>query len=398
MVLEDPACRGFACPHVGLDKQFLEMIVTGLAQQVVEKLLQRHGDRLDRNASGLGFVLGDWLRDDPTFDTAWHLAFGNVWLTLFVDDGDNVERSAGALGLRLHEGGLEGEWTVRLRNPARFRFDRWLLPASDTIHVSAAAGVVTVRTRTANVWNVSTFHHAPNGWEATAAQMLPVLARPGVRWKILEPRFLPPGSVALRWLAQDGFDFERAEIDIQPDLVVRNCDAALTLLSDYADVYLPWVCTVIRDLVPLPPRSSTLSSLSDEFTPGVITFTDRDNRCALAEMFVHEASHQYFHILKTLGPVDDGTDQHLYYSPVRGTGRPIYYILVAYHAFANVLIFYREALAHGLSPDQPGVCIEQQIDDLSKQLEVLDQALQTTRALTPIGRALYGPLAERLRH
>jgi HEXXH motif-containing protein len=136
-----------------------------------------------------------------------------------------------------------------------------------------------------------------------------------------------------------------------------------------------------------------LNSGSERFSPGVIYISNQHHRCPLAEMLVHEATHQYAYILTRLGPLDDGTDQTLYYSPIRNAGRPIRFIVLAYHAFANVLLFYRMARAHGL-PDEE-VLINGDAP-LESHLETLEQALQRTSALTCFGRALWEPLYEQI--
>lgn len=113
---------------------------------------------------------------------------------------------------------------------------------------------------------------------------------------------------------------------------------------------------------------------------------------AVAEMLVHECAHHYFHLSSRLEPVDDGTDHSLYFSPVKNTGRPIDKILLAYHAFANVLIFYRTCLASDIQDH--GYC-RRNATELVPQLKQLESALRETTALTETGNSLWLPLAER---
>jgi HEXXH motif-containing protein len=98
-------------------------------------------------------------------------------------------------------------------------------------------------------------------------------------------------------------------------------------------------------------------------------------------------------LLNRLGEFDDGSDPALYYSPIRHTGRPIRWILIAYHAFANVLLFYRCCAANGLDKD-PYCRLNEKV--LVPQLEQLEGALRKSRALTPLGRALWEPLAAKI--
>jgi HEXXH motif-containing protein len=127
--------------------------------------------------------------------------------------------------------------------------------------------------------------------------------------------------------------------------------------------------------------------------PGVITASTSFDPLSLAEILVHEASHQYFYLLEQLGPVEDGTDTNLYFSPVRNTERPLRAILLAYHAFANMLLFYRAAGSSGAADAR--VCSSRE-KGIEKQVEGLRQTLRATPALTGYGRAIWEPLEARL--
>ncbi|HEX5707813.1 MAG TPA: HEXXH motif-containing putative peptide modification protein, partial [Pyrinomonadaceae bacterium] len=110
-------------------------------------------------------------------------------------------------------------------------------------------------------------------------------------------------------------------------------------------------------------------------------------------MLVHESSHLYLHLLCRLGPINDGTDKTLYYSPAVRRPRPLERILVAYHAFANMSLLYRLCMEVGI--DDEGYCALNQEKTLP-QLEQLEAPLLDNPALTPIGRALFEPLYRRL--
>lgn len=395
MIAEDLAYRGCACPHVGHDKPFLDLLVADHAQQVVDAFIKRYGNDLESSSSGLVPALTSWLSRDETFETVWNPAFGHAHAVLLSAAGD-LECCAGTLGLRLHECGQAGEWELHLRNPVRFRFDRWLLPPARTIEVSATSQAVSIRTQSPNGWEKNTFQRNGNGWSTTNADTLPVFVRPGIRWSVLTAEWLSP-ELAGRLLKAEVYDFSQQGADKQRDLLLSTCDGAVSVISEFADLYLPWVSGVLRDLIPLPQaKPGMVNSGSDRFSPGVICISNQNDRWVLAETLVHEATHHYLYILERLGPLEDGTDQTLYFSPFRNMGRPIYFILLAYHAFANVFLFYRTARTHGLGPNEPGARVDQRLQKLEKQLGELDQALQTTTALTPLGRALWEPLHERI--
>jgi HEXXH motif-containing protein len=108
-------------------------------------------------------------------------------------------------------------------------------------------------------------------------------------------------------------------------------------------------------------------------------------------MLIHEASHQYFELLNKLGPTVDPGHTELYYSPVKKCDRPLHKILFAYHAFANVMLFYRGVAECGLA-DSSSAKFQNVLNDELRQLE---QPLLENDAILPIGRALVEPLIER---
>jgi HEXXH motif-containing protein len=145
--------------------------------------------------------------------------------------------------------------------------------------------------------------------------------------------------------------------------------------------------------VPFRPieGSHPSGSSSTYFAPGVIGIGNHDHPLSLCDSLVHEASHQHFYIARRLGPVDDGTDTTEYINPIIGVPRPISKILLAYHAFANIALFCQEVHAREASE-----YLAARLERIVQWLDVLDTALHTTRALTPIGEALWQPLHERI--
>jgi|SRR5208337_4454286 len=399
MIADSQIYHGFSCPQAGLDNEFLELVVTEHAQQTVQKFIECYGGRTEIRSGGLGAVFSNWLQGTDIFETAWNSAFGEVFAAVFRNGAQDIERSAAMLALRLHEFGHAGEWKLQLAKPAYFRFDRWLLPPADAMEVSATPQVVTLNMGTANVWRKTTFQRDENGWETNNLEALPVLTRPGIRWTILTAESVAPSSTVL--LQTEVLGYSDEDVDTQPELLLRSCDTAVSLIAEFADIYLAWVGKVIRELVPLRARSGIFKSGSIDLSPGVIcvsnSVSNQEFPWALAEVLVHEATHQYLYIARRLGRMDDGSDNTLYFSPFRNTGRPIYNILITYHAFANVVLFYRTALAHGLSADAiSALAVQKRVKELEQKLQPLEQGLQSTTSLTPLGLALWEPLRDEL--
>ena len=113
---------------------------------------------------------------------------------------------------------------------------------------------------------------------------------------------------------------------------------------------------------------------------------------AIAEILVHEASHQYYFLSARYGSLLNGPDRP-YFSPIKETKRPLSMILLAYHAFANVMLFYRLCRRNGLGDNDYCRANEAQ---LAPQLAVLQDTLSRSKALSPLGQALWKPVAARL--
>jgi HEXXH motif-containing protein len=206
----------------------------------------------------------------------------------------------------------------------------------------------------------------------------------GRQWVILPPELL------------GGWEFDgiRADLDPQdPGPLHGACPAAAGVIA--GTEYLAWVETVVRFLVPwrAAPGELPSGSSSGACIPGVIGIGNHEQPLALADTLVHEASHQYCYIITKLGPLDDGSDQSLYYNPFLEVKRPISRIVLAYHAFANILLFWRTAVAHGLSSC---TYVSNRNDVLLAGLPLLEGALLKTKALTPFADALWKPLYEQL--
>jgi HEXXH motif-containing protein len=167
----------------------------------------------------------------------------------------------------------------------------------------------------------------------------------------------------------------------------------LELLSNCAPEYGIWVGDVLRGIVICRCNSSRTRSSSWMHAPGIILASTTINPVTIAEMLVHESSHQYFHLVSRVGKVDTGEDHEEYFSPAVQRPRPISRILIGYHAFANVLLFYRALLRNGMSDDSYCRTMENR---LCYDVEALELPLRGNSSLTDIGRGLAEPLMEQV--
>lgn len=320
------------------------------------------------------------------FDTVWDTAFANVRRAALMPDAtgpNGAVHIAAEAGLRLICGRLHGEFAAALDPTNALRVNHWLVPAANRVEAEGKSGRLKLV------------------FDGTAGKRA-VLQQKRGRWRNM-------GAVALTtvqiernqcvllpkeaWQALDD-DEQFAPAEVSQAEAQEALRRAIALLRTSSPRYLRWIDRVLRGVMPCIGSANQLRSGTDFNLPGIVQMSFPASPAAHAEMLVHECSHLNYQILTRLGDVDDGSDETLYFSPVKQMGRPIDRILLAYHAFANVALFYRDCLKAGI--DDEGYCARN-LEATMPQLKTLQEALQATRALTPLGRSLYEPLAAALR-
>lgn len=375
--------RALSHPHGDRADDVAEAIAVRDGRTMLERFLDRYGHQLRLRANGLAEAL-DTASTALTLRSAWDPWAGAVARSLRRDD-PSPERAAVVAALHLTASGSAiTNWSCLLDEPTRLRFGRYMLPAVELVAVSVQHSGRRVAARGPAGDREVTL--APDGsYQAAGVELLPAVGER--RQLTLLPRaepvigFPPDG---------DGVIVPGSGL---PGEAVSSLDAATRLLDRCAPAYLRWVEWAVRDAVVLSAEpGSPRSGMSGDW-PGLVYLSAPHEPATVAELLVHEAAHQYLHLTRRVGPVDDGSDERRYWSPLKGAERPLGRLLAAYHAFGNVALLYR-------------ACIEAGVDDLGHaavRLPTLLEALRSTEghlwgnpALTPAGRALLDPLMERL--
>lgn len=376
--------RGFACPQEGLHEEFFTLLANQINGQLARLFIERHGAQLRLRGHGLVEVLDRWIAGAAVAGIVADPAFGEVFRAVQSADPGDVAPPAAAIALQLGCAGLPGRWNVALGGAVRLRWGDWLLPPADHIDVSCDGATAHIRTRLAQTEREARLAWTHAGWQGQGAERLP---RFGVPDRSIT--LLPRSALMLA----EFDDLTAAAVEtIEPGMVAIFQEAA-ELLRAHAPIYVDWVRRAVRHVFLIRPKQKDLESGSIEHYFGFIGVSAYPRPAAVAELLVHEASHQYFNLLCRLDPFDDGTDSTLYYSPAVRRERPLSRIGVAYHAFANILLFYRLCLESGIADG--GYCAHHYAK-LVPDVEQLEQPLRGNPALTAAGRALCQPLIERL--
>jgi HEXXH motif-containing protein len=338
---------------------------------------------LEQSCPGIVGLLEEWRDSEITFDSVWDTSLGNIRRAL-MQRIDPIT-SAASFALHLCSNGVPATWRVRFEEPKRLKWGNLLFSPSVEACISGGGDSfsldlvdVSARHLDVHLWR------SEHGWQATHSEQL-------ARWMLEQHEIsLVFGNTS------DCLDLLKPDGELSPlplDEILRTCRETVALMRCYAPSYLRWIDKVLRQVIPIKGGDNRLLSCSSYDYPGTIEVSFPSEYIAVAEMLIHEASHQYFNIVRRFEEVHDGSDKRLYHSPVKEESRPIDAILLAFHAFANVVLFYRQCIAAGLEDD--GYCKKNAARHLA-ELNIMHSHLQSSDALTKVGVLLWKPLAAEL--
>lgn len=160
--------------------------------------------------------------------------------------------------------------------------------------------------------------------------------------------------------------------------------------------YYNWTSYAINEIVVVRnphPQGSISGSLFE--LHGHIFMSHSDCLITTFTVLIHEASHQYFHLLMMKSPLVVKDAPH-FYSSLKGIKRPLIKVLLGYHAFANICIALHDLIAKRRHQHD-----EQRIKNaFSYHLNITHQLGESLKQgspyLTEFGRAFYDHLKKRL--
>jgi hypothetical protein len=374
--------RQFGCPQEPWDETIPAAILETACKRIVGQFLERHKEALTANGTGLEEVFATFLRSDADLPSSWQSWIGLMErATQFGSEEPLVVAASFALCCA-----SSGTWKASLERPTRLRWGRWSLPLASHIQVrDSSASTRTVTLKDPDGVSSTVELHVIQG-QCTGCELLPAAgAQSGV--------VLLCGSQAPKELWRGSEALSSICVSRIGPVMVRSITNAFALLGDYAPLYRRWVDRVVTDIIVSRYKYGSSQSGSWREAPGTIQLSWSPEPISVAEALVHEASHQYAYQVYRVSPLDDGSDTTLYYSSAARRPRPLERILFAYHAFANILLFYEEILKAGAPK---AATIKEHIGQSRRAVLQLDAPLVNSTALTPAGRALYEALRSRV--
>ncbi|HEX4341223.1 MAG TPA: HEXXH motif-containing putative peptide modification protein [Polyangiaceae bacterium] len=325
-------------------------------------LLVRSGETLARDAPALAALLVQSRDDVRSFASAIPVQQAALVAAACGKEDDAVWAAA-QVGLALRHAGVHAPWSARFRTPRRVRYAGWVSPPLEELDVAHLEELDAARSGDVSV----------RGWVRLAAltvreRSLAIVPR--------ELRDICPID-ADRWKTADS---------------VPDCVAAFTESIDVvargAPEYLDWIADGVHTLVPVEPPPGVSVSGSRQNVDGVVIIGLPVDSVSLGELLVHEASHQMLHLVEAAATISNGYDDRKYYSPFARAERDIRRMLVGFHAFANIALYYQRVGGHIARAWHA---------QWSPALEACHHALVASPGLTSHGRALFEPVASSIR-
>lgn len=372
---------GFATPFEPFDQDFFEHWVCTLMGLRIESFLNCHRHSLPAPlTAALEGVAGEARELSPSqrYEFLWHPAVGQIAAPAGQGDPATLAR-ASQLALRASQAGLGGYWSARFDQPQSLFFADRLVRGVEEVSV-ASSGVEFRREGEG-----SRFQRRNGDWELVEGVLDPAVEIGNAAPSIL---LLPHAFGA------DG----RATETAVTEAMAKQLHQGLEFIGSLAPEYSRWIKRILRVIVVLRGEPGCVESESLPWLPGTICMSWSSNPVQIGETFLHEVAHNYLYVVESFGPVTRGSGEAIYWSPPKQTFRPLRAILLAYHAFANVLVYSHRALQSQTSDDgRQTRQLEESIAQLDQWRQHFETILSSHSDLTASGQTLVETLMRHCR-
>ena len=361
----------FASPAAQLDDQIASSIMTSYLADVLARTLLQLNPYQHSQYAWFADLVGQWQQACNQAGSTHHLSA--LWVPAYANLDKKLESQQAInnndliqVALAMHDVFTPRSWQAQADMPQRYRFKQGYLPEARTFEWRndgtepyLLCDDVHVSNNVPALESVQLQHRVLFDTQATLSQ-----------------EKLPYPVSSTGWNAQLWRD-------------------ACALLQESTSGHADWAQRLLTSVVPLDAPQHYQISASHQYRRGEVLMSWRVRPEQMAEMMVHEASHQHFFMAGMLSQYDDGSDKAHYYSPVVKTQRSLSKILLAYHAFANVILFFRRS--RELLEQKERHWIDTESVKVLDELEQLEKPLRETTALTELGQQLWRPLAYQLK-
>lgn len=184
--------------------------------------------------------------------------------------------------------------------------------------------------------------------------------------------------------------------DVNKDDAIKEIQRSMNYLEQQSPVYAEWVSKVLKQVVLIGQSDGKSFNRSSSSHPGTIFLSyPSASPNDFPQIFVHESTHNYLHIVTCMMNIINNKDTKMYFSKIKRAERPLSAILATYHAFGNVQIFLKECIdnkANFLDYNNT------EYDAYKDILTPLHDYLVNSNGFTEQGESLWQPLSLLLEH
>ena len=385
---------GSALTHASPSSQAL--FATVYHRGVMKRLIKRTQD--DVQAARLSRIVETYQDALPTTACCWQPEAGAVIARLT----EGRLRAAAVTALfGMHALRVGGRWSARIDEPVWVSMNGNIFELRDSVAVEASPDCVLVE-QSGAARSVLRFEWTQCGWEMRqeAGEAGSAFSPERVRFAGFEDVYAQPWSepndgavdIIVDWpiTPQRRGDHQIART------AAENLTRGLEVLAVAGERYLSWIRPLLRGVAATPLTYDDMrQSGSYTLHPGVFNCGFPGAPESVAEVLVHEVSHQNYLLLNAVFPLADDQGGETYYSSLKGSERPVSRVLLAYHAAANMALFWSDlALARPLD-DYYRREQEQMYDHVRSLANVIAEATGLTQAGQALFRAQQSLLQER---
>nr|WP_275690449.1 HEXXH motif-containing putative peptide modification protein [Luteibacter yeojuensis] len=168
----------------------------------------------------------------------------------------------------------------------------------------------------------------------------------------------------------------------------RSLSLALRAIGSAYSRGLAWMTPVLRGIVLVDTGDGTTTSGSSSSHPGLVYVSHPIDVHHLAAQLIHECAHQYLALLNGHERLVRVDCRETFYSPFKRAHRPLYNVLLAFHAAVNIKRLTSAMLRVGLRSGY----LEQEDARLDGEIDQMHRDIASSEGWTPAGRRLLGEL------
>ncbi len=178
--------------------------------------------------------------------------------------------------------------------------------------------------------------------------------------------------------------------------VANQMSQVMQLFEKIGPNYVSWCKPVFRGIAACASyHPDRRISASFSMHAGIISAAFPLTTAFLAEILVHELSHQYFLMLCASIPlIRKQNDETLFYSSLKKKSRPLKMIFFAFHATTNMALFWHDMLSVSNSDHN---LASKELAKLLRHSESLGETISASGALTDAGETMFDCLRTSLR-